>query len=79
MREQYGPSGEGRAAEIVGGEEGCGVRGVCQRHIEEDALQNDEDTNGEDADSEHAAYPVDGRIGCPTCSEDPVNDGKHVG
>lgn len=70
MREHDSASGEGGAAEIVGGEQGGGVGGVGEGDIEEDALEDDEDANSEDADGKGGADPVDGRVGGPSFGRD---------
>lgn len=71
VSEQNGAGGEGRTAEIIGGEKGGGVGRIGQGHVEEYALQDDEDPHGEDADGHHAADPVDGGVGCPACAGRP--------
>lgn len=63
--DEQGPSEEDRAAgqggaeEVVAGEEGGGVLGVGEGHVDEDALEEDEAGSAVDDDADHGRDPGD--------------------
>lgn len=76
-REQDAAAGQGRAEEVVAGEERGGVLRVRQGHVDEDALEDHEAGAAVDDDADDAGDP--GEVGPRGPGEDEEADGRQEG
>ena len=76
-REQDTAARHGRAEEVVAREQGGGVLRVGERHVDEDALEDDEAGGAVEDDADDGGDPGDGGAGGP--GEDEEADGGEEG
>ena len=69
---QDGPCGHGRSREIIACEKASRILRVGQRYVEENALQDDEDPKGVNADADNADDVMDVTV-CRLTEEEEAN------